>query len=100
MFEALILVEEPNDVGLVLVDFQTLASGSTTRDIGPFSINGMGNSDVFDPVTGDILLTITTDQVLDPDDENVIDQFELSSLAVGDRTVSETAIVILYEIGM
>jgi len=58
VFEALLLVEDPDEVFLVLVDFY-----AGYPDHRSFAINGM-NSGEFDSITGDLLVTITTDEVL------------------------------------
>jgi len=100
VFEALLLVEMTDERGIVLVDFQDSAGTGGVGDIEPFSINGMGNSDVISPVTGDVLITITTDELLNHTDTNVIYRFQVVSLAsIGSTTESEAADVILYEIG-
>ena len=100
MFEALLLVEMADERGIVLVDFQDSTGTGSVGDIEPFSINGMGNSDVISPVTGDVLITITTDELLNHTDAKVIFRFQVVSLAsIGSTTESEAADVILYEIG-
>ena len=97
VFEGLVLVENPDDVFIVLVDFQT--SVGDIQNFEPFSINGMDNNGVFSSITGDELLSITTDQVLDHIDTDVYYHFQLSVLSTGVRTIVVEASVLLYEIG-
>ena len=92
MFEALLLIEDPNDVFLVLVDFQGVGG-----DFEPFSINGMGHSDVIDPVTGDVWVIIVTDQTLNPNGTTC--EFQLVALATGVDTQSETINVTVHKRG-
>ncbi|XP_065915311.1 uncharacterized protein [Dysidea avara] len=98
VFEALLLVEDPNDVFLILVDFQSIGGSSTFRHFEPFSINGMGNSDVIDPVTGDVSIIITTDQTLNSND--TVCEFQLTVLvATGFDTQSVTTNAIVHKRG-
>ena len=105
MFEGCILVEDPNTVQLVLVDFQNIPDTSAGQgEFEPFTINRMGNSDEFEneEIQRSISLTISLDQVLDPEDGPVEDsyRFQLSSLAIGGiEPDTETATVRLNEIG-
>ena len=98
MFEAMHFYENPDDIQLALVDFQTAGSDGTTGTIGdfePFSLNGMGNGAVVGP---DGLITVTTDQLLNANDTTC--DFSLSSLVTtGARTEPITAIVIVHKKG-
>ena len=98
VFEALILVENPDDVSIVLVDFQA-GYLSTISDFEPFSINRMGNTGEFYLIFGNVVVTVTTDQILVPYDTRLIYQFQLSCIAVGTRAIEDIANIILYEIG-
>ena len=106
MFEGCILVEDPNTVQLVLVDFQNIPAADTSTGQGefePFTINRMGNNDEFEneEIQRNISLTISLDQVLDPEDglEKTY-RFQLLSLAIGGiEPDTETATVRLNEIG-
>ena len=92
MFEAL-LVENPDDLFFVLVEFN-----SGYPDYRPFAINGM-NHDEYYSVTGDLLVTITTDEILSLYDNNMVYQFQLSSISLGSRTVQDVCSIILHEKG-
>ena len=83
---------------LVLVDFEDHYL-ATIGGFEPFSINGIGNSAEFYPISEDIILTITTDRVLVSYDNRLLYQFQLSFLATGIVTVSHIVTVILHEIG-
>ena len=95
MFEALVFVENPDDVFLVLVGFYT-----GYQDYAPFSINEMDYNDIFYyPIPGDLLVTIRTDQILSVYDNKMVYQFQLECLSNGIRTILDISSVMLYEIG-
>jgi len=99
VFEALVLLEYPEDVLIVLVDFQGTVGGG----FRPYSISGMGQHGTFNgDFTDDILINVTLEQELDPNDRRDIYQFHLSLLAVSvdyAYIISHLSNVILYEIG-
>ena len=95
MFEAMLFYENPDDIQLALVDFQTSGTTGTIGDFEPFSLNEMGNGAVVGP---DGLITVTTDQLLNASDATC--DFSLASLVTtGARTESIPAIVIVHKIG-
>ena len=79
VFEILLLLENPHDVLLVLLDFQGTVGG-----FRPYSINEMGLSGYFhNNFTDNILTNVSLNQELDPINGNDIYQFEISLLAFG-----------------
>ena len=96
VFEVLLLVENPNNMLLLLVDLVGMI-------VNIFSFNGMGNFVEFfgTSISENITLAITLDETLNPDDRNVTYQFSLSTIALdrnGSAVVSE-ATVLLYQWG-
>jgi len=105
LFEASILLEDPSDVGLVLVDFMSGdtdggRTGGSSREFEPYSINGMGNNDQYSPpFTSQVSVNISLDMELNHNDSEVLYQFTLSILVTGGTINSTEVGVCLHEIG-
>ena len=95
MFEALLIVENVNDLLIATVNFI-----GSREEFAPFSLNRMGDSVAFDAVETNLLLTVTVNHTLDPDDENVDYLFTMQHVVTGSGiSKSESVNVILHEIG-
>ena len=96
VFEALIIVENINDLLLVMiVNFE-----GSRQELMSFSLNGMGDSVTFDVIATNILLTITLNETLSPNDMNVDYNFTLQYVAAGlDVFQSGSVNILLYETG-
>ena len=98
MFEALLIAENSiNDFVLVIANFV----GAQT-EFGHYSINGMDERvDFVPPFTTNPLVTIRLDLALDPNDDQVDYEFELSYFGATfvDGQESGRVNVIIHEIG-
>ena len=100
VFEALFVAENINELVTILVRF-----AGNLSELALFSINetGMDSVTFNSPIETNPLLTITLDEALDPNDDQVVYTFTLdyATLASGVplRTKSSFGHVILHEIG-
>ena len=95
VFESLLVVENINDLLIMIVNFE-----GSRHEFVPFSLNGMGDSVTFDVVKTNILLTITLDETLNPNDTTVEYNFTLQYFIAGfDISQSGSVNVLLYEVG-
>ena len=93
VFEALLVAENISNFFTIEGNFAGAQS-----EYGPYSINGMDNFQ-FDAPTSNPLLTITLDDSLDPNDDQVDYTFTLDYVAAGFTIRSQQIDVILHEIG-
>ena len=97
VFEALVFIENPNDAIIVYLFFN-----GPYQNFRPFSINGMNDVSYFDTmISGELLFTITTDELLSLSDDIMVYDFLLECSLF--RVTSELNIsvfhVMLHKIG-